>query len=81
MFLIHLKSWCNTNLLKFTVLCLNCPVLRTFANKNGVKVWNVYQRFRHIAHDVYMSKVSAYFRSATYQFGMYIRSNMSSHLS
>ena len=32
-----------------------------------------------IAHDSYMSKVCATFRAAGYQFGMYIRSRISSH--
>ena len=40
----------------------------------------VCHRFMHIAHDSYMSKVSAFFRRAVYQSGMYIRSRMSSHL-
>ena len=40
----------------------------------------VYHRFMHIAHDSYMSKVSAFFRPAVFQSGMYIRSRMSSHL-
>ena len=41
----------------------------------------VYHRFMHIAHDTFMSKVSAFFRPAVDQSGMYIRSRMSSHLS
>jgi hypothetical protein len=80
----------QTHSLMLHVICIS--MWWTYIARTSVTVWrsgtplcpeclstSVYHLFVHIAHDSYMSKDSATFRAAAYQFGMYIRSRISSH--